>query len=126
MNGQSLPTTEEFARNPNPEVRIACTECRKEYALDEVLHERAMPAPHNTVTEGYLKCPHCGTERHSYYMTELLRFRQMELKKTLEEWHNTKLRRIWTRYTIQQKKFQEIFDRTQKKCREVFEKDKAA
>ncbi len=118
--------TEEFARNPNPEIRIVCTDCKKEYPLEGVLHERAMPAPYQTVTEGYLKCPNCGTEKHSYYMSELLRFKQKKLKLALETWNNTKKSRAWREYALLQKQFQTSFDAAQKKYTEMFQKETSA
>lgn len=118
--------TQEYARNPNPEIRISCTECKKDYPLGDVLKEEALPFPRNTVVEGYLVCPSCGARRHSYYLTELLRFKQVELKRAIEKWHTTKTTSAWSRYHYLQKQFQENFDAAQKRYAAVFEKEESA
>lgn len=122
MNRQQVQT-QEFARNLKPEVRIGCSKCRKEYPLDDALKERPMPPPNETVTQGYLHCPLCGDEKHVYYMTELLRFKQSELKKALEKWHETKKPSVWEEYARLQKKFQHLYDIAQKRYQEMFKKE---
>lgn len=125
MSDQKTVLTQEFARNPQPEVRIACGKCRRDFLLEEMLQERGgFSQPYQTVTEGYLKCPRCGTEKHSYYMTEDLRFRQTRLKKALDMWHETKAVTAWREYAKQQKHFHSLFDDAQKKYRKLFGKKK--
>lgn len=84
-----------------------------------------MPPPHETVIEGFLVCPQCGDRKHSYYMSEILRWKQSELKKALERFNLTRNPTDWRIYTVKQKRFQAVFDTAQEKYTALFKKETA-
>lgn len=118
--------TKESARNPDPDVKIRCENCHKEYTFSEKsIIEVALPMPYPTVVEGLLLCPHCGKKNHTYYMSEQLRFQLVRLKKAIADWHNTKTSESFARYETLHTAYKNNFDRDQEKYKKVMElKDK--
>lgn len=115
--------TQEFAKNPDIPVLVKCTICQKEYDLSTVLHEEKMPTPNELIVEGYLLCPSCGDRKHAYYLTEQLRFLQVELKKALDRYHLTKSTIAWREYARKQKSFQDSYDAAQKRLLKKFREE---
>lgn len=115
--------TAEIAKNLEAEVRILCTACNKEFKLQECLKEEPMPPPYETVLEGYILCPSCGDRKHSYYLSELVRFRQARLNKALLRWHETQDKKDWRAYKTLYDQFRRSFDSAQKRYKEIFGKE---
>lgn len=115
--------TTEVAKNFEYEVSIHCTVCNKVYKLSECLKEEPMPAPHETVTEGFLLCPGCGDRKHSYYLSERVRYQQTRLSVALKRYHETQDKRDWRTYKKLHDSFQILFDSCQKHYGAVFEKE---
>lgn len=115
--------TQEIAKNLEAEVHINCTVCQKTYRLSECLKEEPMPAPYETVLEGFLVCPSCGDRKHSYYLSEHIRFQQAKLARAVQRWHETRNPRDWTTYKNMYKTFQEVFENSQKKYQKIFGKE---
>ena len=118
--------TQEFAKNANAVVTVECSGCRTKYQIAEMLKEESLPKPHETVVEGFLECPKCKARVHSYYMTEALRFDQVQLKKAILEWQRTKATPAWREYERRQKVFKNNYDRVQARFKELLEKEPAS
>lgn len=118
--------TEEFAKNPEPEVWIKCTVCQKDYKFADILKEEPLPPPRETTVEGYLLCPSCLDRKHCYYLTEQLRYMQVELKKSLDKWHATKSSHVWREYARKQKSFQTSFDNVQARFAKTLKKEETS
>lgn len=116
-------TTPETIKNPQAQVKIKCSHCRREYPIDTMLQERPLPPPRETVVEGLIVCPECGTEKHSYYMTEALRFKQVELVKLLNAWNSSHDLKDWSKYQSAQRQYQKTFDTTQQRYAAIVEKE---
>lgn len=107
--------TKEIAKNPTPEVRIACTNCRQRYSIVESLQERPVLVDYGAVVEGVLICPHCGFTKHTYYMTEHLRNKQRELQELALEWTASQDSTVFRKLEARQIAYRNEYDRVQKK-----------
>lgn len=115
--------TQEYAKNPEAEVNIKCFRCRREFPVSEMLKEEPLPPPRETVVEGLLVCPSCGARKHTYYMTEALRYKQTVLAELLATWTASHDPRDWSKYRIAQKQYQQTFDNTQKRYAAIVKKE---
>lgn len=117
--------TQEYAKNATAEVKIRCSGCGKQYLIAEMMKERSLPYPNVDVVEGYLECPTCGAQVHSYYMTELLRHAQVMLKNAILKWQREKTNVAWSEYERRQKVFKNNFDKVQERYKELLKESQS-
>lgn len=109
-------------RNPDASLQVNCARCKRQFALDEMLQEESLFAPYELTVEGFMLCPRCGHRRHIYYLTEELRFRQVQLKALSEQWHESKDMQFYRQFMTAQTVYKAMFDREQKRYAEIVEK----
>lgn len=108
--------TEEWARKPQAEVKIACEECKNTYTIRDFLREEQFPTPHENFFQVLWVCPSCGHRKHAYYESGALRLLQKELKIRLGVWNRSHESHDFYRYLNTQKHYQEEFDKIQIKA----------
>jgi hypothetical protein len=117
------PSTQEYAKNPDPVLNIQCQQCGKQSLLSEILRERRLEPPHADVQEVYMLCPHCQEQTHSFYLPDSLHHAQLMLKKAVMRWNRTQKIQDYEEFERRQKAFQRNFDNTQEKYRRIFQEE---
>lgn len=112
--------TKEVARNPNPEVKVSCVNCRKKYSIINALQERPLKIDYGAIVEGVLICPHCHFVKHVYYMTDHLRNEQRILKELAREWQATQDNAVFKKLEAKQIAYRNEYDRVQEKYSKEF------
>lgn len=108
-------STQEVARNPNPEILVRCSNCKNQYSMVSALQERVIDVDYSTIVEGVLECPNCQHTKHVYYMTEHLKNEQRLLALCAEEWQKTQTTRAYNKLMAKKASYQRAYDRVQNK-----------
>lgn len=114
--------TQEYAKQPEKEVRVRCPLCRGVYHLPQYIKEEPMRAPYETVVEGFLRCPTpgCTYRKHSYYMPEHVRFAQKQLSDAQDVWQEKRTNAAYREYLRRYNSFQKTYTAAQEKYEKIF------
>lgn len=106
--------TEEWAKNPKAEVKVRCDSCKKQFPIEEMLKEEAVPVHyHPDATEAFWLCPSCGFRKHSFYLTNELRAYQERLRAGLAIYNRTHSSTDFEKHRKTQRGYQVAFDNVQ-------------
>lgn len=99
---------------------IRCVACEKESEIS--LLTRPISPLYPDVVEAYLKCPHCGLQTHTHFLSPALINKQLEMRKVAIEWQRKQSAHNFKKLTQVRQEYSDLYESEQKKYREFLDK----
>lgn len=99
---------------------IKCERCQHNFRV--ALQAMPLPAPYSDVAQMMIRCPECGYERTTHFLSPVLIQKQIEMRHAISEWKKIQNRRNFNRLTRLKEEYKFLFDKEQEKYKNFLEK----